>query len=218
MSQFFSRRQLLRDSACGFGSLALAAICSEQSGAAGNPLLSKTPHFTPRAKRVIFMFMQGGPSQMETFDYKPRLNAEHGKPVPFDRDENVEQGGIDAMRLFGSGWKFRPCGQAGIQVSELFPEVGKKIDEICVLNGMQADSLAHAPAVCNYIRATRILFDRRWELGSLMVWERTIETCRDSLRLHLPCLVMLVIRSFLVVVFCRRFIKVRRLACRTRVP
>jgi len=146
MSQFFSRRQLLRDSACGFGSLALAAICSEQSGAAENPLLSKTPHFTPRAKRVIFMFMQGGPSQMETFDYKPRLNAEHGKPVPFDRDENVEQGGIDAMRLFGSGWKFRPCGQAGIQVSELFPEVGKKIDEICVLNGMQADSLAHAPA------------------------------------------------------------------------
>ena len=75
------------------------------------------------------MFMQGGPSQMETFDYKPRLDAEHGKPVPFARDENVEQGGIDSMRLFGSGWKFRQCGQAGIHVSELFPEIGKKIDE-----------------------------------------------------------------------------------------
>ncbi len=83
---------------------------------------------------------------METFDYKPRLNAEHGKPAPFLREENEEQPGIGRMWLFGSPWKFARHGASGTYVSELFPEIAKQIDDVCVLNGMHTDNLAHAPA------------------------------------------------------------------------
>ncbi|MDP6442934.1 MAG: DUF1501 domain-containing protein [Pirellulaceae bacterium] len=144
-----SRRELLRAAACGFGYTALAALLNETTSAAApadSPLAPRKPHYTPRAKRVIFLFMQGGPSQMETFDYKPRLDADHGKPAPFQRDGSVEQPGVGKMRLFGSSWKFAQRGQAGTWVSELFPHIGSVIDEVAVLNGMHTDSLAHAPA------------------------------------------------------------------------
>ena len=139
----FSRRRFLTGTACGFGSLAFSALCAE---AARNPLSPHAAHFLPRAKRVIFLFMQGGPSQMETFDYKPRLNADHGQKMPFGRDETFEQPGVETLRLFGSGWNFQQCGESGLWVSELFPEIGRQIDDICILNGMVTDSLAHAPA------------------------------------------------------------------------
>jgi hypothetical protein len=141
-----SRRRFLQRAACGIGYTALAASLHEQAVAAGNPLRPRVGHLPARAKRVIFMFMQGGPSQMETFDHKPRLNAEHGQPSPFEREQKIEQPGVAAMRLFGSGWEFRQHGQSGIQVSELFPHMAGVIDDICVLNGMHTDNLAHAPA------------------------------------------------------------------------
>ena len=140
-----SRREMLRTAACGFGYTALSALLNETALAAA-PLSVRAPHHPARAKRVIFLFMQGGPSQMETFDYKPRLNADHRKPAPFRRDESVEQPGVKTMRLFGSSWKFARHGEAGIFVSELFPEIARVIDDIAVLNGMHTDSLAHAPA------------------------------------------------------------------------
>ncbi len=83
---------------------------------------------------------------METFDYKPQLNADHGKPSPFQRETKIEQPGVGTMRLFGSSWKFKQHGESGTRVSELFPHIGGAIDEIAVLNGMQTDNLAHAPA------------------------------------------------------------------------
>ena len=145
MQHHISRRDMLRVSACGFGYTALSAMLGETARAA-NPLAVNEPHFPAKAKRVIFMFMQGGPSQMESFDYKPQLNADHGKPAPFARDGKVEQPGVGTMRLFGSGWKFAQYGQSGTWVSELFPKMASVIDEIAVLNAMHTDNLAHAPA------------------------------------------------------------------------
>lgn len=158
------RRQFLSSTACGFGSLALAALMAQRSSGAestlkSNPQHSKSGHGIPRAKRVIFMFMNGGPSQMETFDYKPRLNAEDGRPVPFNRDGKFEQIGIQSMRLFGSEWKFRQHGESGQWISELLPHLADRADDLCVLNGMETDNLAHAPAchqlhtgVTNFVR------------------------------------------------------------------
>lgn len=83
---------------------------------------------------------------MESFDYKPQLNADHGKPAPFERDGKFEQPGVATMKLFGSSWKFDRHGESGTWVSQLFPHIGGTIDEIAVLNGMHTDSLAHAPA------------------------------------------------------------------------
>jgi len=112
----------------------------------GNLLAPRGGHHPARAKRVIFLFMQGGPSHVETFDYKPKLNADHGKDSPFARDERVEQPGVGKMRLFGSGWDFAQHGESGMWISELFPHLAQRADDLCVLNGMHTDNLAHAPA------------------------------------------------------------------------
>ncbi len=145
------RRHFLQQAACGFGYTALTALLHQQAAASrvtspAGPLTPQPGHFPARAKRVIFLFMQGGPSQVETFDYKPRLNAGHGQPSPFARADRVEQPGIGTMRLFGSSWDFAQHGQSGTWVSSLFPETAKVIDQFCILNGMHTDSLAHAPA------------------------------------------------------------------------
>ncbi|MBG87143.1 MAG: sulfatase [Verrucomicrobiales bacterium] len=109
-------------------------------------LKARSPMIKPKAKRVIFMFMQGGPSQMETFDYKPRLKKEHGGAVTFKRVETVEQPGIERTKIFGSSWDFDRYGQNGIWVSDLYPHLARSIDDVCVLNGMHTDSLAHPMA------------------------------------------------------------------------
>src|SRR5947208_1328139 len=80
-----SRRDLLRHSAVGFGSLALASLLSQDAVAQANPLAPRPPHHSARAKRIIFLFMKGGPSHVDTFDHKPRLQRDHGRPYPFDR-------------------------------------------------------------------------------------------------------------------------------------
>ena len=141
------RRAFLRNAACGFGYTALAALAHQQATAAAKNLLSpRRGHHRARAKRVIFMFMQGGPSHVESFDYKPRLNADHGKSSPFSRDTKFFQPGVGDMRLFGSSWRFAQHGEAGTWVSSLFPHMAGCIDHFCVLNGMHTDNLAHAPA------------------------------------------------------------------------
>ena len=121
-----SRRSLLQAMACGFGYTALSALAAESS--AENPLALRPPHHAARAKRIIFLFMQGGPSPMESFDYKPQLNADHGKPAPFERDGKFEQPGVATMKLFGSSWKFDRHGESGTWVSQLFPHIG---DGLC---------------------------------------------------------------------------------------
>jgi hypothetical protein len=137
-----SRRQLLRHAGAGFGSLALAAMLAEEARAASaaNPLAPREPHFPARAKRVIFLFMPGGPSQVDTFDPKPRLTQDHGKPSP-----KLYQG--QTRNLLASPWKFRKWGESGLDVSELFPHVGACADQLCVIRSMVADDPNH-PGGC----------------------------------------------------------------------
>jgi Protein of unknown function (DUF1501) len=138
-----TRRQLLQRTGAGFGSLALTALLADEvcAGApAANPLAPRAPHFKPRAKRVIFLFMPGGPSQVDTFDPKPRLSRDNGKPSP-----KLYLG--QKRNLLASPWKFRKYGQSGLDVSELFPHVATCVDQLCFLRGMVADDVNH-PGGC----------------------------------------------------------------------
>lgn len=145
------RRQALKSAACGFGYLATAAMARRQAEAAttrsANPLAEKPPHHAPRAKRVIFLFMQGGPSHVDTFDYKARLAKHDGEMHTFD-DARVlaKTKEIIQHRVFESPWKFRKYGQCGQHVSELFPEIAKHVDDLCFLKGMHTDGVAHGPS------------------------------------------------------------------------
>ncbi len=137
-----SRRQVLRRAGAGFGSLALTALLAEEASTAtpANPLAPRLGHFPARAKRVIFLFMPGGPSQVNTFDPKPRLTRDHGKPAP-----KLYLG--QQRNLLASPWRFHKQGQSGLEVSELFPNVGSCIDQLCVIRSMVADDVNH-PGGC----------------------------------------------------------------------
>jgi hypothetical protein len=154
-SPAFGRRDLLRLSAGGFGAMALAALVGEPESAAGepvaagavepgNPLSPRSPHFAPRARRVIFLFMHGGPSQVDTFDYKPLLERDHGKPLPFAKPRVVSS---ETGNLLKSPWKFRRHGQSGMWASELFPHVAAQADDLCMLNGMHGSNSRHGGAL-----------------------------------------------------------------------
>lgn len=149
MNLMSSRRAALKSIGCGFGMLAASAMSHRQAMAAkpGNPLASKVPPYIPRAKRVIFIFMQGGPSQVDTFDYKAKLGALNGQEHSFD-DARVlaKTGKVKQHRVFESPWKFRKYGDCGQYVSELFPHIAKHVDDLCFLKGMHTDGVAHGPA------------------------------------------------------------------------
>lgn len=130
-----SRRELLKNASAGFGSLALAGLCAEAQERE-SPLAPKRPHLPARAKRVIFACMRGGPSQMETFDYKPKLNADNLKP-----------GRRKGCKLFGSQWKFTQHGQSGLWISELLPHLAQRADQLCVINSMHTDNENHPQAL-----------------------------------------------------------------------
>src|SRR4051794_32839964 len=135
----FSRREMLKTASSGFGYLAfagLAARAAEPSAASREgPLTPKQPHFPARAKRVIFLCMRGGPSHVDTFDYKPKLSAKNGAP-----------GTRPGTKLLGSKWNFAQHGQSGLWISELFPNVANHADELCLLRSMQTDLPAHPQA------------------------------------------------------------------------
>ena len=145
----------------GFGAVALSALWGlEARGAAArapvldplNPFKPREPHFAPRAKSVIFLFMVGGPSHVDTFDYKPELRRLNGKPVPDSIREavsatkfaNVFHGCKD--ELMASPYKFAQHGQSGLWVSELYPHLAEHVDDLCFIHSLQADSNNHAPA------------------------------------------------------------------------
>lgn len=144
----FSRRHALKTMACGFGYLALAGLAAQKSAAAGNLLAPRTPHFKARAKRVIFIFMQGGPSQIDTFDYKPLLEKHDGRMMSFDDARTIANTGARAtsQRVLKSPWKFAQHGQSGRWVSELFPEMARHVDDLCFIQSMQTEGVAHGPA------------------------------------------------------------------------
>ena len=136
-----SRREFLRRAACGFGSVALEGLLAAEN------LQVRTPHHKARAKRVIFLFMQGGPSQIDLFEYKPELEKRNGQPLTFKLPKNYEAPGIRDSRIFGPMGKFVRQGQRGMLLSEMLPHIGGVVDELCFLHGMHADSEAHAPAI-----------------------------------------------------------------------
>lgn len=138
-----NRRQMLQCAGAGFGSLALSALLADETRTAApavNPLAAREPHFRARAKQVIFLFMPGGPSQVDTFDPKPRLTRDHGRPSP-----KLYLG--QRRNLLASPWKFQRHGKSGLEVSELFPHVASCVDQLCILRGMVADDVNH-PGGC----------------------------------------------------------------------
>jgi len=151
-----TRRDLLKSLGGGFGALALAAMSAEEAAASNtpsavrdtptDPLAAREPHYPPRAKRVILLWMQGGPSQMDLFDYKPRLVKEAGEKIPFNLTETMERA-QEKSRLLTPVSEFKRAGQSGLWWSELLPNLATKVDELCVLRGMQSDSAAHPGAI-----------------------------------------------------------------------
>ncbi len=138
----FTRREMLKSVSSGVGYLAFAALAHQQAradtAAPAKPLDPKAPHFKPRAKRVIFLSMQGAPSHLDTFDYKPQLAKDHGKAG--------RSAGGRGGSLMGSKWEFKQRGKSGLWISELFPQVGKMADELCLLHGMHTDIPNHPQA------------------------------------------------------------------------
>ena len=136
-NQNLSRREILRTASAGFGYLAFAGLTTQAAEAeSNNPLSSKQPHFAAKAKRVIFLCMQGGPSHVDTFDYKPQLAADAGKG-----------GKYGGSRLMASPWEFRQRGKSGLWISDLFPEVAKHADELCLIRSMHCDQPTHPRAM-----------------------------------------------------------------------
>jgi hypothetical protein len=141
-----TRRGLLRSAALGFGHLALASLVNDATAddQTMNPLAPRKPHFPARARRVIFLFMVGGPSHVDTFDHKPLLTRDDGKPLPFDKPR-VQF--APTGNLLKSPWKFAKHGQSGIEVSELFPNVARHVDDLCFINSLHGTNAAHGGAM-----------------------------------------------------------------------
>jgi len=144
-----SRREMLAQAGCGFGMLALNGLLARADDSstgtevAAHPFAQRRPHHAPRAKRVIFLYMPGGPSHVDLFDPKPRLAVDNGKPLPFEKPrlERVKTG-----NLLASPWKFSKHGESGVEVSELLPHTASCIDDICVIRSMLADNINHSGA------------------------------------------------------------------------
>ena len=146
-SHLQTRRRLLKTSAIGFGHLALRAMLADESKAeatSASPLSAKAPHFPARAKRIVFLFMKGGPSHIDTFDPKPLLTRDDGKPLPFalPRVTFAQQ-----SNLLKSPWKFKHYGESGLPVSDLFPHVAQHVDDLCVLRSLHGSNPAHGGAL-----------------------------------------------------------------------
>ncbi|MEZ6127475.1 MAG: DUF1501 domain-containing protein [Planctomycetaceae bacterium] len=150
-----NRRHLLQQTGCGLGTLALAGLlgnASPQSVAAreagASPLTAAEPQFPGRAKRIIHLFMNGGPSQMDTFDPKPKLNELDGKPLPKSIADQLQPTQRNRVgEIFGSPFSFQRYGQSGLEVSELYPQVAQHADDLCVIRSMQGEIANHGPGL-----------------------------------------------------------------------
>lgn len=146
---FLTRRDLLRRSGMGFAALGLAGLLepTQASAAASappvNPVTPKQPHFPGKAKRVVHLFMNGGPSHVDTFDPKPALDRYHGKPMPTANLRTERKTGA----AFRSPFAFQKHGKSGIEVSDLFPHVARSIDDLCIIRSMHADVPNHEPSL-----------------------------------------------------------------------
>ncbi|MGE3818565.1 MAG: DUF1501 domain-containing protein [Isosphaeraceae bacterium] len=167
-----TRRQMLKSASAGFGYLAMAGLAAEQARAdafldarsSQNPLAARPGHHPARAKRVIFLFMHGGPSQVDTFDYKPRLQASDGQKLPFA----PAAGTTVSTKLMASPWSFARHGQSGAWVSSLFPHTAKHVDDLCFLKGMHTEGQSHGQAVLQLHTGAQLF--TRPSIGSWVVY------------------------------------------------
>ena len=145
----FNRRDFLATSASGIGMAALASLMQQDNLLANsnNSFISHSPHFAPKAKRCIFIFMAGALSHVDLFDPKPKLNELNGQPLPKDMTANVRFAFIkkDSAVLMGSKRKFKPYGQCGMEFSDLLPNIGSVSDEIALIRSMHTDQFNHHP-------------------------------------------------------------------------
>ncbi|MCP4192180.1 MAG: DUF1501 domain-containing protein [Planctomycetaceae bacterium] len=148
-----SRRSFLQTISCGFGSLALSGMLQQSLHASpgipatGSALGRKPTHFLPKAKRIIFLFMSGGPSQMDLFDYKPQLAKGSGRGLPYELPATEATVGLDDTKLLGPVSGFRHAGESGLYMSELLPHTARYADDLCVLRAVEADSPNHPVAI-----------------------------------------------------------------------
>ena len=145
-----NRREWLRTTGCGFGSLALSALAHRDaiaaSGSAGNRSESRSPHIPAKARSVIFLYMHGGASHIDSFDHRPELARQHGKPLPDSVNTSRNRFNENLGTILKSPWRFRQYGQSGAWASELFPHVGEVADELCFIKSMYSNNNAHTPA------------------------------------------------------------------------
>ena len=148
------RRQVLQQAACGFGALAMAGICTRDAKGQqdqikkeiSTTLKQRSPMFPARAKRVIFIFMQGGPSQIDSLDYKPALIKNDGKEIDFTGVRFGTFGSQSKRRLMKPLWNFKQYGESGRMVSDLFPNMAEHVDKMCLIRSMHTEGVAHGPS------------------------------------------------------------------------
>ena len=159
-AQSLNRRTFLRNSAYGLGAAALAGLLNPRLFAAAGSAASATApdgrwrgvvrpaHFPVRARRIIHLCMAGGPSHLETLDWKPALKALHGKPFPdsFTRGQQLAQLQNTELKARGPFTGFKQCGRSGVEISDLFPHLQAVADDLCVIRSMQTEQINHDPA------------------------------------------------------------------------
>lgn len=156
-----TRRELLQTMGTGFGMAGLAGVLQ---AAAADPLAPKAPHFTPRARRVIFLFLNGGPSQVDTFDPKPALDKYNGQPMPAGMLKTERKTG----NLLRSPFRFERYGKSGLEISEIFPQLGAHADDLCIIRSMHTDRPNHEPSL--FLMNTGINFPGRPSMGSWVTY------------------------------------------------
>ena len=153
MNRFLSRRQALRDSAVGFGGMALSSLMSWDRARAANAsvindLKPRQPHFAPKAKNVIFIYIGGGPSTIDMWDPKPMLAKYDGKPAPFEIKGRALNG---SQQILASPWPFTRCGESGREISSLLPHFQKVVDKVSFVRSMQTDRIDHSTAQFTFV-------------------------------------------------------------------
>ena len=173
-----TRREMLRNTACGFGSVALAGLMADQAyagiaDAGGNSLASRPTHFPAKVKRVVYLYMDGGPSHVDTWDPKPLLTKEHGQPFKMKMEPTQFDNNGATM---GSPWKFKQYGESGIPVSDLFPHIAQHVDDFAVIRSMVSEFSEHTNA--NYFLHTGNGFQGRPSMGAWVSYGMGTE-CED---------------------------------------
>lgn len=156
-----TRRAWLQQAGCGFGAVACAALWADSTPLVAAPVVQPRTHFPPRCRNVIYLYMDGGPSQVDTWDPKPRLQAEHGQP--FKMKMELTQFNNNGNTL-GCPWKFHPHGDSGIPVSELFPHIARHVDDLAVVRSMTSNFSEHTNA--NYFLHTGVGIQGRPSMGA----------------------------------------------------